>query len=156
MEFRIPTNFSRDIKFFHINYEYCNAWFVKGDDRVYALGLNDMGNKLGFGHSYRVNTPEEVIELSNKRLLKFYDGEFFGMALGEGDRLLSWRTNLYGELGRIIVDENDGLTPKEIIISLRCVVRKNSNFWFNNYCVVKKWQTVRLGCQSFRKSFSGQ
>ena len=71
---------------------------MTNDDKVYALGDNRCG-KLGLGHNIRVESPEEVIELSGKRKQEFFVGCYFVLGHSSDGNLYSWGYNEKSLLG---------------------------------------------------------
>ncbi|XP_054158787.1 uncharacterized protein LOC128957096 [Oppia nitens] len=53
-----------------------NMLFVTHDDRVYGLGANAYGS-LGFGHNQYVSQPQEIKEMSHKKIINFLNGYEF-------------------------------------------------------------------------------
>ena len=109
---KIPEVLKNDIKYYHVfrNEETYSETeqsllFVTSDDKVYAMGDNICG-KLGLGHNNRVESPEEVIELSGKRIEQFFVGKYCVLGLSSDGNLYSWGLNSKGVMGRTIRDYN--------------------------------------------------
>ena len=92
----------------------------------YKCVVNEYENK---SNSEEVK-PIEIKELSDKKIKVFHFGEDFVLALSEENKLYSWGSNEYGQLGRHT--ENDDLNPTEIIYS------KDSTLMFKQRTICHK------------------
>ena len=84
---------------FHNFHRKHNVLFVTSEDKVYSFGFNRYG-VCGFGHDNEVLAPEEVIELREKNVVKFVNGENFVLALTSDRRMFGWGTNGDGQLAQ--------------------------------------------------------
>ena len=110
----ISDDLKKNIKYFHVFDCGDSVLFVTIDDRVYGCGFNTYG-WLGFGDNNDVFSVCEVIELRNQRITRFHIGVDFVIALSNNNKLFSWGTNDYGQLGRGYAnDENKILKPSSI------------------------------------------
>lgn len=113
----ITEELSQRIKYFHVFSDYSderNVFIVTTDDKVFAFGQNRYGY-LGFGHSRRVDVPQEVRGLSAKKIIEFFIGCGFVLALSADNRLYSWGKNDFGQLGRgFVSDSHRCFGPKEM------------------------------------------
>ena len=101
---KIPKELKNNIKYYHVfNSELPkqSLLFVTNDDKVYALGDNSH-SKLGLSHYKDVESPEEVIELSGKRIKEFFVGKYYVLGHSSDGNLYSWGNNVYGLMGRAI------------------------------------------------------
>ena len=110
----IPKNFKNNIKYYNaFSFDLSgqikqSLLFVTNDDKVYALGDNIYG-KLGLGHNKKVESPEEVIELSGKRIKEFFVGKYYVLGHSSDGSLYSWGCNVYyGLMGRAGSDYTPG------------------------------------------------
>ena len=93
---KIQKELKNDIKYYHViateetsGQIKRSLFFVTNDDKVYAMGDNSNGI-LGLGNTSTVESPEEVIELSGKRIKGFFFGKNFGLGLSSDGNLYSW------------------------------------------------------------------
>ena len=79
------------ISYFYVirNYFGHNILFITNDDKVYGFGNNANGC-CGLGHDNSVNEPQLIIELCNKNVISFFNGENFVMALSINNVIYAW------------------------------------------------------------------
>ena len=86
--------------------------FVTNDDKVYALGDNSY-LRLGLGHN-AWESPEEVIELSGKRIEQFFVGMCYVLGHSSDGNLYSWGFSSKCPIGRSIACSASYFKPDSI------------------------------------------
>lgn len=92
--------FSKDIDRFTKFEE--RIYLISKEDRVYAYGnqsqyVNLFGINVGFGQN--LSEPTEIMELQNKKIIKFATGNNHTLALSADGTVWAWGKNNYGQLG---------------------------------------------------------
>lgn len=77
-------------------------YLVTKDDRVYVFG-NQTPSQILFGvEDYKIKQltqPTEILELQNKKIVKFASTEYHVLALSSNGKVYGWGGNDYGQLG---------------------------------------------------------
>ena len=79
------------IKYFHIFFDMFghNILFITNDESVYGFGSNFCGC-CGLGHNNSVSEPQEITELYDKNVIKFFNGRTYTIALTNDNQIYAW------------------------------------------------------------------
>ncbi|XP_054168975.1 serine/threonine-protein kinase Nek9-like [Oppia nitens] len=124
-----------------------NMLFVTKDDRVYGLGANIRGS-VGLGHNQWVSEPQEIIELSNKKCIKFINGLEFIVCLTRDNCVYSWGLDRNGQLGQGC-DSNEHKKPMIIQINDNNLIRDMSCGLYHTLVLTHNNDVYGWGCNDF-------
>ena len=148
---KIPKKIKIYIRSFHVfidSYTFDqNIIFVKENDKVYGLGVNNFG-LLGLGHNNAVEYCTKIEELSNQKIKEVYIGCDLGLALNEDNHIFGWGMNQHAQLARV----NSGkygliFKPKLIEISSNEKIVDINCGGHHTLVFVIKWFNIWMGLE---------